>query len=148
MSNVPKPAKPSLGVANYGPWQATSFLFYLVSHLITKNVHIPLSSMKRYFHGHTLFSRPFALCRLQFHVFHGFPRLFNVFPRPNAHFFTAKSCFHGRILIPRPNRFFEAIWPNGLWPPFSRSNGPPGMRKFRIGGSLRTWIEEYGPFDN
>ena len=100
---------------------------YLGSHLITKNVHIPLSSTKRYFHGRTLFSRPFALCRLQFHVFHGFPRLFNVFPRPNAHFFTAKSCFHGRILIPRPNRFFEAIWPNGLWPPFSRSNGPPGI---------------------
>ena len=99
---------------------------FLGNHLITKNAHIPPSSTKKYFHGHTLFSRPFALPST-ISRFHGFPGPFNVFPRPNAHFFTAKSCFHGHILIPRPNRFFEAIWPNGLWPPFSRSNGPPGF---------------------
>ena len=98
---------------------------HLGSHLITQNAHIPLSSTKKIVHGHTLFSRPFALPST-ISRFSRFPRPFNVFPRPNAHFFTAKSCFHGHILIPRPNRFFEAIWPNGLWPPFSRSNGPPG----------------------
>ena len=76
----------------------------LGSHLITKNARIPLSSTKKYFHGHTLFSRPFALPST-ISRFSRFPRPFNVFPRPNAHFFTAKSCFHGHILIPRPNRF-------------------------------------------
>ena len=115
-----KPAAASDSFSNFG----TSS--YLGSHLITKNAHIPLSSTKKYFHGHTLFSRPFALPST-ISRFSRFPRPFNGFPRPNAHFFTAKSCFHGHILIPRPNRFFEAIWPNGLWPSVSRSNCPPGI---------------------
>ena len=96
MSNVPKPAKPSLGVANYGPWQATSCLFYLGSHLITKNVHIPLSSTKRYF------LRPYAV----FTAIRIVPSTISRFSRFSTaiqRFSTAKcTLFHGQILFSRP----------------------------------------------
>ena len=102
---------PDYGSRLVPDWFPTGSRFAnLGSHLITKNAHIPLSSTKRYFHGHTLFSRSFALCRLQFHVFHGFPRLFNVFPRPNLVFTAVWS----------RKRKPKAVWPNGfektVWP--------------------------------
>ena len=64
--------------------------------LITKNVHIPLSSTKKYFHGHTLFSRPFAL-----------PPTISRFSR----FSTAiQRFFHGQMrTFSRPNLVFTAI---------------------------------------
>ena len=71
--------------------QRTGALGNLGSHLITKNA-LP-STISR-------FSR--------------FPRPFNVFPRPNAHFFRAKSCFHGHILIPRPTVFSKPFGQTAL----------------------------------
>ena len=68
---------------------------------------------KKIFHGHTLFSRPFALPST-ISRFSRFPRPFNVFPRPNAHFFRAKSCFHGHILIPRPTVFSKPFGQTAL----------------------------------
>ena len=75
--------------------QVVRFRTNLGSHLITKNVHIPLSSTKRYVHGHTLFSRPFAL-----------PSAISRFSRFSTaiqRFSTAKcTLFHGQILFSRP----------------------------------------------
>ena len=63
-----------------------------------------------------------------FTVFQGHSTFFHgqmhTFSRPNL-VFTAISWFQGQTV------FFEAIWPNGLWPSFSRSNGPPGRRRRR-----------------
>ena len=68
---------------------------FLGSHLITKNAHIPLSSTKKYFHGHMLFSRPFAL---PFTI-----SRFARFSRAIQRFSAAKcTIFPGQILFSRP----------------------------------------------
>ena len=68
---------------------------HLGSHLITQNAHIPLSSTKKIVHGHTLFSRPFALPSTI--------SRFSRFSTATQRFSTAKcTLFLGQILFSRP----------------------------------------------